>query len=1316
MVRRPFSTVVICGILVGFTILSGCRETTGELTAEELTEIEKETLDALAEELEDIERAQRETEEEFYEQVAEYNEKIRERRHETIEQYKMIIEEAEELDNISPYLEEVYYNLGDLYYEEAKDLYEDDAYRERMIRVHGPDPTAADPEAASDGDIVIRTFKASMKAYQDLANYYIQVEERNRSLPPDAMRQPTKYFDDSYYNMGVVADELAIRDFTAFDLHRNDSLENFLHLLENFPESDYAAEVKQRVGRIYFERNDFDNAIKYFSQVQPGEFQYYKALYLKAWSHFLNTQYEEAVTDFFRVLDLFDEMSAESEEGAKIAEIHYEECAEYCAQCFLPSIIDLNTQREQMSFTEIGIDWQFGPEPFKRFLVNNNLLDIKYTPDIIRRAIYNYSEYGWYAQAINLARFYVETYPESPDAPKVFYDIVKFYGSWAETLIVKDREDPAQLAWLEQETKRLEALQNQVRDEFIARYAVGSAWYLANQDNPEALANARAALARSLYDVAIYTYIVALDAEEAEDEKTAQEFYPRVISYLEQYLRDYPLEEDAYKANFYLAMSYYSVGDYMKAGDNFMLTAGTSTVDLYPGKTEHKEESLWYAAAAYKFGSDEFETARWEEKINQPHVDLTLEQQREKTPSKNPRDVLPDVCKKFVWASREYGRIFKEGNPEAEHDLEKLYYWEGNLMMAYDCFDSGRDALERIVDLDFVPAYDPDTAKMSRAQIAFRIGESWYDQHYYWRAAEWYRKAATLADTGSELEEMALNNASAAEITAVDLGVPRVEIAEGEEEAELPPEIRTQLEESARSYMRVARENLYNPDIAVKAFNNAGFIYAAQLKDYEQAIVAYHELSQNFPDHPDVDKALYSEALAYFELEEWYQAAGVFEQVLENAITPTEQEPAALFKAGECYEKLKNWPNAQRIFTRYGQTYRETGVPDQVVDSFYRAGHASLKLGDEETGRELLFECTKVYEEFNVRPGVEVNFDIPAKAYVEIGDLLFDEYAVISLEGDLMDLDPLVQVATQKYGMMNELAEIYGRASKAADLEVNLSARYKAGLVYEQFYLTVNRMKISFATLDKLMEENPDYALEIEEIVMEQLAEFQATMDAWAAENGLDRAIQVYEFIIRTAEERGESNQWVLKAKERLVDLVPQAYMHYPPMGLKVGMDDLGASIWDYRDVRFYSQTVDIEALAPEPEIIEEPPIEEGVEGLEEGVEGVEGLEEGAEGVESLEGLEEGETPESIEEAVREGSVEEGAEEGYGETPVETEAEIETGPEPEPVDETTAEIDTAEVEETEPIEEGVDTEADTEDVETEPVEEGAEGADAEPIE
>ncbi|HUT98408.1 MAG TPA: tetratricopeptide repeat protein [bacterium] len=295
------------------------------------------------------------------------------------------------------------------------------------------------------------------------------------------------------------------------------------------------------------------------------------------------------------------------------------------------------------------------------------------------------------------------------------------------------------------------------------------------------------------------------------------------------------------------------------------------------------------------------------------------------------------------------------------------------------------------------------------------------------------------------------------------------------------------------------------------------------------------EITTTDPDVPGEEgTVLSSEVRAQLE-----ESADSYLQVAEENLHSPDIAGEMLFKAGECYEKLGDWTKAREIFTLYNQRYRETGVPDLVVESYYRAGHAALKLGDVDTGRDLLFECTKVYEDFSTRPGIEVNFDIPAKAYVEIGDLLFDDYAAITLEGDLMDLDPLVQTATKKYGLMNELTEIYGRAARASDLEVNFSARYKAGLVYEQFYRTVSQMKLSFATLDQLMEENPDEAAELEETVMEQLAEFKSQMNTWAAEKGLDKAIQVYEFIIRSAEERGETNQWVQMAEERLADLIP---------------------------------------------------------------------------------------------------------------------------------------------------------------------------------
>jgi tetratricopeptide (TPR) repeat protein len=623
--------------------------------------------------------------------------------------------------------------------------------------------------------------------------------------------------------------------------------------------------------------------------------------------------------------------------------------------------------------------------------------------------------------------------------------------------------------------------------------------------------------------------------------------------------------------------------DYSSAGDNFLFTA-----KLYEGKDEHDEECLWNAAASYRFGSTEVEAARWAEKINQVEGELTVEQQREKVPSANPKNALPEVCQKFVYASREYGRTFREGNPEQEHHLEDMYYWEGTLMMAFDCYDSGRDALARIVDLEYVPAYDESIDVKSRARIAMMIGESWFDQHYYRKSAEWFRKAASLADVGCELEEKALANAASADFTSMAINEPIYELAEDEE---LPPEIREQLVASAEGYLQVGRDNLNQPDVAVNAFKKAGSIYASQLMDYENAALAYHELAENYPDHPDVDEVLFSEALSYYKLEQWGRAAVVFESILTNSVTGTPQEPIALFTSGECYENLKNWDNAARVFIRYGEDYREGGSPDGVIDSFFRAGHAYIKLGDDITGREYLVRCTEEYEYYNAQPGIEVSYDNPAKAYMEIGNLLFEEYLKIEISGDFFELleenSPLIQKSARKLTMMNELVEIYGRCAKAADLEINFGGRFMAGQVYENFYTAMTGMDIRVDGLEAL-------PLDQQEMYYEALDTVMVQFEEMARANGQDQAVNVYEYILMTASEHGEDNKWVDKARERLVDLVPDMYMQYAPIGTRQGVDRRGATIWELVGMRIYSEYINIAGMAPVAPVYDDIPVDDG--------------------------------------------------------------------------------------------------------------------------
>jgi len=1189
MLKHPV-LLLTAGLLLVGSFLAGCGPDTTmdtELPAEDLTEVEKETLESLQEDEASLLEETDDNEEWYAGEKAEFLDKIRTQRKDSIEQMRLIVAENDERDRYNPYQEDVLFDLADLYYELAKDVDLNLDYREEVALSLRPDPTAADPDVSTPNDPVVYYYKQAFKTYQDLANYYQIVESRNSRLAGDAVPEPTKYHDSAYYNMGVISQELAdVDNFANNEAHNNTALENYHLLTDKFPDSEYAPECRLRLGRLYFEKGDFERGAEFFANIKPGEYKYDQSLYFTAWSYFLMTDYPRAVETFVELLDLGEQMSLESEEGARQAEMYYTECIDYVAICYIPAAIDPDTETEQTTFSEGIIDnqtWLSGPEPMKSF-ISGGLVGREYTPDIIRRSIASYVEYSWFPQAIELALFYTDTYPNAPEAPEVYYDIVEFYGSWIETLNY-DRNNPGELAWGEQETARLHGLQNQARSNFVGLYDKGSSWYEYNKDNPVALASARAALARSLYDVGTYTYNLAMDAETSTEDigDESRRLYLQVIEYFEKYLRDYPLEEDAYKANYYLSMAYFwGNEDYSSAGDNFLFTA-----KLYEGKNEHDEECLWNAAASYRFGSAEMEATRWEDKLNRPPEELSVEQQRNKVPSENPMTALPEVCQKFVYASREYGRTFREGNPDQGHNLNDMYHWEGNLMMAFDCYDSGREALERIVDLEYVPAYDADTDVMSRSRIAMKIADSWYDQHYYRKSAEWYRKAAALADVGCEMESTALANAASADFTSQLINEPIYELGEDEE---LPPEIREQLAISAEGYLQVGRDNLGQPEIALNAYKKAGSIYASQLMDYENAALVYHELAENFPDHPDVDEVLYSEALSYYKLEQWDRAAVVFESILTNSITGTPQEPRALFTAGECYENVKDWKNAARVFIRYGEDYRNGDSPDGVIDSYFRAGHAYIKLGDDITGREYLVKCTEEYEYFNAQAGIEVSYDNPAKAYMEIGNLLFEEYLEIEIAGDFSDLtnenSPLLVASQDKFAMMNELGEIYGRCAKAADLEINFGGRFMAGQVFENFYTSINGMDIRLDGIESLPADQQDMYMEALDTVMVQF-------NTWAQEYGRDMAVTVYENILKTASEHGEDNKWVDKARQRLVDLVPGRYMQYMPIGTREGVDRRGATIWELTGTRIYSEYINISGMAPVEPVYDDVPVDD---------------------------------------------------------------------------------------------------------------------------
>ncbi|MCD4732920.1 tetratricopeptide repeat protein, partial [bacterium] len=432
--------LLTAGLLLAGSFLAGCGTTATqetEIPAEDLTEVEKETLESLQADEANLLEATDDNEEWYAGEKSEFLEKIRARREESIEQMRQIVAENEERARYNPYQEDVLFDLADLYYELAKDADLNLDYREEVALTLRPDPTAADPDVSTPNDPVVYYYKQAFKTYQDLANYYQIVESRNSRLSGDAVPEPTKYHDASYYNMGVISQELAdVDNFANMEAHNNTALENYHLLTDKFPDSEYAPECRLRLGRLYFEKGDFERGAEFFSNMKQGEYKYDQSLYFTAWSYFLMTDYPRAVETFVELLDLGEQLAAESEAGARQAELYYNESVDYVAICYLPTAIDPDSEMEQLTFSEGIVDnqtWLSGPEPLKSY-ISSGLVGREYTPDVIRRSISSYVEYSWYPQAIELALFYTDTYPNAPEAPAVSYGLVELYGSLLETL------------------------------------------------------------------------------------------------------------------------------------------------------------------------------------------------------------------------------------------------------------------------------------------------------------------------------------------------------------------------------------------------------------------------------------------------------------------------------------------------------------------------------------------------------------------------------------------------------------------------------------------------------------------------------------------------------------------------------------------------------------------------------------------------------------------------------------------------------------------------------------------------------------------
>lgn len=416
----------------------------------------------------------------------------------------------------TPYASHIRFRLADLYWEQAKEQWlalsaDYFALEEQMIAEHREDELPPEPIMDLAGPVAL----------------YERIIADNRGLPKE---QRYEYLDGALYSLAFV-----FKESNAAQYDEDRARQTFLDLLAIAPDSALADDAHLNLGNFEFESNNFDEAIAEYRLVYmkgPESRLYPDAMYQLAWSYYKLDRYlvpnagdpvdATALALFVKLLDF----SEESVKNTGRKSDYAPDAIKFMAFSFADLAVDTgNSVQVARSFFA-----QVGPR--------------EYEWDVYVALAQALSDYGRFDEAIAVytALQQDERWKVRPENPKFQMQVVRLYASGPSQDLAKSAA---------------------ARIELTERYNDTSEWWTANKYNPEALSAARGFIEDSLADVAI-EYL-----KDAEDNGGDQAQYALAASKFREYLDKFPISDDYYQMQWYLAYTLYQGKDYAGAAKEY---------------------------------------------------------------------------------------------------------------------------------------------------------------------------------------------------------------------------------------------------------------------------------------------------------------------------------------------------------------------------------------------------------------------------------------------------------------------------------------------------------------------------------------------------------------------------------------------------------------------------------------------------------------------------------------------------------------------------------------------------------------------------
>lgn len=402
----------------------------------------------------------------------------------------------------TPYTADMEFRLADLYFEESEVdfLTRMDEYN-RLEQQAMANPNLVLPEPP------VKDYARSIALYKDILQNHPGYE----------------FTVNTWYMYGW-----CLGSSTARQYDEDGARDAYQVIVEKFPKTEAANDANMRLGEYWFDHADnrentaknIPLAIKYYEAVLadgPSGRNYDEAIYKLGWSHFKLNQFDQALAYLVQLLDYSDKQFRDSGRNSAMRP----EAVEYLAI----SYADMASRNGGAAL-----------DVARRHIAK--IGDRKWQHDVMSRLAAILDQQARFEESIGAYLYLQEKWPLDADNPKYQNEVARIW------LKMPPAGDPQKAAEAYAELSR--------------KYAEGTPWWMANKNNPDAIAVARGFIEQNLGDLAKQYFLHANETKAPAD-------YLVAAQKLNEFLDTFPNSEEYYELQKAEAFAYYSAKEYAEA-------------------------------------------------------------------------------------------------------------------------------------------------------------------------------------------------------------------------------------------------------------------------------------------------------------------------------------------------------------------------------------------------------------------------------------------------------------------------------------------------------------------------------------------------------------------------------------------------------------------------------------------------------------------------------------------------------------------------------------------------------------------------------